>query len=331
MKTNVMRRTRPPVPAILIVLALVAAMALPLGAQTYPSKPVRFILPFPPGGPTDILGRIIGQKLAERLGQPFVPENRPGSGGNIGIELAAQAKPDGYTIVLTTSTLAISPSLYKKMNYDPVKDLAPISLVAEIPNVLCVRSGLPVKNLKELIAYAKANPGKVNYGTGGVGTSVHFANEIFKSLTKIDTVHVPYKGTTLAMLGLVGGEVDMIVIAVPQALPHLQAGKAWALAVLSDKRVPSIPDVPTTREAGVDNFELTTWYGILAPAGTPRDIIARLNAEWVKVAAMPDTRDKIHKAGLEPQSSNPEQFFEFLKTEIVRYGKIAKEANLSVE
>jgi tripartite-type tricarboxylate transporter receptor subunit TctC len=331
MKTSVMRRTLLTAPALFLTLALMGAMAAPLGAQTYPSKPVRFILPFPPGGPTDILGRIIGQKLADRLGQPFVPENRPGSGGNIGIELATQAKPDGYTIVLTTSTLAISPSLYKKMNYDPVKDLAPISLVAEIPNVLCVRSGLPVTNLKELIAYAKTNPSKINYGTGGVGTSVHFANEIFKSLTKIDTVHVPYKGTTLAMLGLVAGEVDMIVIAVPQALPHLQAGKARALAVLSNKRVPTIPDVPTTREAGVDNFELTTWYGILAPAGTPRDIIARLNAEWVKVAAMPDTRDKIHKAGLEPQSSTPEHFSEFLKAEIVRYGKIAKEANLSVE
>ena len=317
--------------AILLALVLVGVMTAPLCAQTYPNKPIRFILPFPPGGPTDILGRIIGQKLAERLGQPFVPENRPGSGGNIGLALAAQAKPDGYTVVLTTSTIAISPSLYKKMVYDPVKDLAPISLVAEIPNVLCVRSGLPVKNLKELIAYAKANPGKVNYGTGGIGTSVHFANEMFKSLTKINTPHVPYKGTTLAMMGLAGAEVDMIVIAVPQALPHLKSGKARALAVLSDKRVPSIPDVPTTKEAGVDHFELTTWYGILAPAGTPREIIARLNAEWVKAEAMPDTQDKIQKAGLEPLSSTAEYFSEYLKAEIVRYGKVAKEANLSIE
>jgi len=171
MKRSAMRRILLTTPALFLALALLGAMAAPLAAQTYPGKPVRFILPFPPGGPTDILGRIIGQKLAERLGQPLIPENRPGSGGNIGIELAAQAKPDGYTIVLTTSTLAISPSLYKKMNYDPVKDLAPISLVAEIPNVLCVRAGLPVTNLKELIAYAKTNPTKINYGTGGVGTS----------------------------------------------------------------------------------------------------------------------------------------------------------------
>jgi tripartite-type tricarboxylate transporter receptor subunit TctC len=317
--------------AIVVLVLLVAAMVTPLGAQTYPNRPIRFILPFPPGGATDILGRIIGQKLAERLGQPVVAENRPGGAGNIGLEATANAKPDGYTIVLTVQTIAISPSLFKKLNYDPVKDFAPITLVGQIPNVVVVRPALPVRNLKELVAYAKANPKKLNYGSGGTGNANHLVFELLKNLTQIDMVHVPYKGVNQAMIGLMGGEVDMVSIGPPAALPHVQAGKVRPLAVLQKERVPTLPDVPTSKEAGIENFEVVSWYGILAPAATPREIVNRLNAEWIKIVAMPDTKAKMESAGVEPLSSTPEQFAEFIKAETVRWSKVIKEANLSLD
>ncbi len=313
------------------VLLIVAATAPPLYAQTYPNKPIRLILPFQPGGTTDIIGRIIGQKYAERFGQPVVPENRPGAGSNLGIELAAKAKPDGYTMVLTSPALTVSPGLYKRLNYDPVKDLAPISMVVEGHYVLVIRPQLPIKNLKELVAYAKANPGKLNYGSGGIGTAPHLAGELLGSLAKIKIVHVPYKGANLAMIGVMGGEVDMVVIGITNAVAQIQAGKVRGLAVLSTARVPSLPDVPTAKEAGIENFEVTSWYGLLAPAGTPRDIINRLNAEWAKIAADPDTKEKMQKAGFETVAVTPEQFAEFIKQDIARWGKVVKEANLSVE
>jgi tripartite-type tricarboxylate transporter receptor subunit TctC len=316
--------------AMAAVLLLVGAMVSPLCAQTYPSKPVRFILPYPPGGATDILGRIIGQKFTDQFGQPFVPENRPGAGGNIGTEIAAKAQPDGYTIVLASPALVISPGLYKKLNYDPIKDLAPISMALNGPYVLLIRPSLPVKSLKELVEYAKARPGKLNFG-GGIGTPPHLAGELLNSLAKIKMVHVPYKGVNQAMIGLMSNEVDMVVIGTPAALPQIQAGKVRALAVLTEQRVPSLPGVPTTREAGMENFLVSSWYGIMTTAGTPGDIIARLNAEWVKIAAMPDTREKLLKVEFEPVSSTPEQFSEFIKTEIARWSKVIKEANLSVE
>lgn len=315
----------------LLVFILLGATALPLGAQPYPSKPIRFILPFPAGGLTDVLGRIMGQKFADRLGQPVVPENRPGAGGNLGIEMAAKTRPDGYTIVLSAPAIAIGPHLYRQLNYDPVKDLAPISLVAEISNVLCVRSSLPVKSLQELVALAKSNPGKLNYGSGGTGSSLQLAAEMFKSLAKVHIVHVPYKGVTQAMVGMIGGEIDMVVIGLPTSLQHIQAGKVRALAVLSEKRLPELPDVPTAREAGIDHFETSTWYGLLASGGTPREIINRWNAEWHHIVAMPDTREKMQKVGFEPLSSTPEQFAEFIRKETARYGRVIKEANLTIE
>jgi tripartite-type tricarboxylate transporter receptor subunit TctC len=317
--------------AMAVALLLIGAMVAPLCAQTYPSKPIRLILPFPPGGATDILGRIIGQKYAERLGQPVVPENRPGAAGNIGLETAAKARPDGYTIVLTSPTITISPTLSKKLNYDPIKDLAPISLVAQTHIVVVVRTSLPVKNLKEFVEYAKANPGKLNFGSGGLGTSTHLANELLNSLAQIKMAHVPYKGANQAMVALMGNEIDMVLIVVPNAGPQIQAGKVRALAVLSNQRVPALPNVPTVKEAGIDNCDVASWYGILAPAGTPRDILNRLNTEWVKIAAMPDTMEKMQSAGAEPMSSTPEQFADFIKTEIVRWGKVIREANLSVD
>jgi len=314
-----------------VALMLVGVTAGPLGAQTYPNKPIRFILPFPPGGPTDILGRFIGQKLAEGLGQPVIPENKPGAGANIGMEIGAKAKPDGYTITLASPSLSISPTLYKKLNYDAVKDFAPISLVAEIPNVLLVRPDLPIKSLKELIEYAKANPGKLNFGSGGIGTSNHLASELFKTLAKVNIVHVPYKGSNQAMIAMMGKEVSMVVIGIPPSQAQIQAGKVRPLAVLSEARLAAFPNIPTSKEAGIDHFEVTTWYGLLAPAGTPRDIVARLNAEWTKIAAMADTKEKMQSAGFEPLSSTPDQFAAFIKEEIIRWGKVIKDANLSVE
>jgi tripartite-type tricarboxylate transporter receptor subunit TctC len=314
--------------AILGAILLIAAMVGPLCAQTYPNKPIRLILPMAPGGPTDILGRIIELKLAERLGQPVVPENRPGAGSNVGTEVVAKARPDGYTIILVSPALAISPGLYKKLNYDPIKDLTPISLVSQAPLALVVRPSLPVKNLKEFVEYAKARPGKLNFGSGGIGAGTHLAGELLKSLAKIDIVHVPYKSAVLAMNAMMGGEIDMVVIGAPSAAPQIQAGKVKALAVLSGERVPSLPDVPTSKEAGIDNWEVVIWWGIFAPAGTPRDIINRLNAEWIKSAAMPDTIAKMRNAGFEPLSSTPGKLSEFMREEIPRWGQVIKEANI---
>jgi tripartite-type tricarboxylate transporter receptor subunit TctC len=316
---------------IMVAVLLVAASFAPLEAQQYPNKPIRFILPFPPGGATDILGRIIGQKLSERLGQPVVPDNRPGGAGNIGLEATAKARPDGYTIVLTVQTIAISPSLFKKLNYDPAKDFTPITLVGQIPNVLVIRPALPIKSLKELVEYARANPRKLNYGSGGTGNANHLIFELLNNLEKIELVHVPYKGVNQAMIGLMAGEVDMVSIGPPAALPQIQAGKVRALAVLQKERVPTLPDVPTSKEAGIDNFEVVSWYGILAPAGTPPDIVNRLNVEWIKIAATPDTKEKMQNAGVEPLSSAPAQFADFIKAETVRWSKVIKEANISVD
>jgi tripartite-type tricarboxylate transporter receptor subunit TctC len=325
--------------AIVGAFFLAGAMVAPLCAQTtstssgqaYPAKPVRLILPFPPGGPTDLLGRVIAQKLSDQLGQPVVVDNRGGAGGNLGVELAAKSPPDGYTLVLSSPLIAISPSLYVKLNYDPIKDLAPISLVAYIQNVMLVHPSVPAKTLKEFIQLARANPGKLNFGTGGTGTTTHLAAELLKVIAKIDMVHVPYKGTGLALIGLVGGQVDMLIMAAPAANSQIQAGKARALAVLSAKRVSELPNVPTTKEAGVDNFEVPIWYGILAPAATPRDIINRLNLELNKALAAPDVRERLKKVDVEPVTNTPQQFAEFIKAETVRYAKVIKAAGIKPE
>jgi tripartite-type tricarboxylate transporter receptor subunit TctC len=317
---------------LLGTLLLAGALTAPLFAQPYPHKPLRLIIPFPGGGGgADYVGRVIGQKLAERLGQPVVIENRPGAAGNIGIELVAKAQPDGYTLLLTTPSLTISPSLYKKLNYDPVKDLAPISLVAEIPNLFLVRPSLPVTNLKEFVTYARANPGKLNFGGSGIGSSTHLATVLFMSLAKVNLVNVTYKGSAQALIGMLGGEIDVIVIGPTAALPQIQSGRVRALAVLRNERLPSLPNVPTIKEAGVENSEVTTWYGILAPAGTPRDIMNRLNAEWIRIAAQPDTLEKMQNAGVETLSGTPAQFAALIKAEIARWAKVIKDANVRIE
>jgi tripartite-type tricarboxylate transporter receptor subunit TctC len=317
--------------AIVGILALACAAALPVAAQTYPTKTVRLILPFPPGGPSDILGRALAQKLTEQLGQPVITDNRAGAGGNLGLELTAKAPPDGYTLVLSSPLISISPSLYSKLNYDPQKDLAPISEVAIIQNVLLVHPSVPAKNIKELIQVARANPGKLNYGSGGVGTTTHLAPELLQSLTGIKMVHVPFKGSGLALLGLLSGQVDVLIMAVPAAQTQVEAGKARALAVLSDKRATPMPKVPTTKEAGVDNFVVDIWYGVLAPTGTPAAIVSRLSTEINKALASADLKDRLLGAGIQPLGTTPEQFGSFIRSEAARYAKIVKAAGIKPE
>jgi len=314
----------------LIASILVFAPAAAL-AQAYPSKPIRMILPFPPGGPTDILGRAISQKLSEQIGQPVVPENRPGAGGNLGLELAAKASPDGYTIVLIGPPLAISPSLYAKLNYDAIRDFAPISLVGAVQNIIVVHNSVPAKTLKEFIQLARRHPGKLNFGSSGPGSSNHLASELLKNMYKLDMVHVPYKGGVSQLVALMSGEVDMGIMAVPPAIPHVQANKVRALAVLTEQRVLALPNVPTSKEAGVDNFVAPVWYGILAPAGTPRAVINQLNSELHKVLASSDLKERLAAAGMEPLTSTPEQFADFIKSEIVRYAKVIKDAGIKIE
>jgi tripartite-type tricarboxylate transporter receptor subunit TctC len=310
------------------VLLALGVTSTHVAAQTYPVKPVRLILPFPPGGPTDLLGRAIAQKLGEQMGQQVIADNRPGAGGNLGLELAAKAPPDGYTIALTSPLVSISPSLYSRLNYDPQKDLLPVSKVALIQNILVVHPSVPAKSLKDLVQVAKASPGKLNYGSGGVGTTTHLAPELLQSLTGIKLVHVPYKGSGLALVALVGGQIDMLVMAVPAAATQIQGGKVRAIAVLSEKRATPLPNVPTAPEAGFADFVIDIWYGILAPAGTPANLVTRLNAELNKALASPDLRERLLTAGVEPAGGSVEQFSSFVRSETIRFAKVIKDAGI---
>ena len=307
--------------------ALAAGAAV---AQPYPTKPVRLILPFPPGGPTDLLGRTIAQKLSEQLGHQVVPENRPGAGGNLGLEVAAKSPPDGYSIVLTSSVIASAPALYAKLNYKQ-SDLAPIALVAEVRNILLVHPSVPAKSVKELVALARKNPGKLNYGSGGVGTTTHITPELMMSITKTRMTHVPYKGSGLALIGLIGGQVDVLVMAAPAALEQVRAGRARGLMIYSTERFPPLPDVPSAKEEGVENYIVRLWYGILAPAGTPAPIISRLNAEIVKAIQSADVKKRFADAGVEPLTSTPEEFSKFLAVETPHYAKIVKDAHIPAQ
>jgi tripartite-type tricarboxylate transporter receptor subunit TctC len=317
--------------ALLTLATLGASLPLPVAAQSYPSKPVRLILPFPPGGATDLLGRAIAQKLSDNMGQQFVAENRPGAGGNIGAEAVAKSPPDGYTLLLGAPSLAISPSLYTKLNYDPLRDLAPIALVASIPNVVIVNAEVPARTLKELIELARAQPGKLNYGSGGAGTSNHLAGELFKSMTSTQIVHVPYKGVETAMLGMLSGQVQIVIMGLPPALPHINSGKLRALAAVSKERLARLPDVPTVAEAGLPDFQVDTWYGILAPAGTPPEIITRLNRELVKAMQSSDMKERLDAMVVQPLTSTPEGFADMLKAETAKWAKVVKDSGAKVD
>ena len=301
-------------------------------AQAYPTKPVTIVVPFAAGGTTDILARIIGQALTTELGQSVVVDNRAGAGGNIGGALAAKAPADGYTLFMgTVGTHAINASLYKKMPFDPVKDFAPLTRVANVPNLLVANPAQPFKTVKELIAYAKANPGKVNFGSSGNGSSIHLSGELFKSLAKVDMVHVPYKGSAPAVTDLLGNQIAIMFDNMPSAIQHVRSGKLVPIAVTTAKRSPELPNVPTIAEAGVPGYEATSWFGMFAPAGTPAPVVAQLNKAIVKVLNQPDVKKKINEQGAETYGETPEQFAAFIQAEAVKWGKVVKESGASLD
>jgi len=312
-----------------LICAGVHAGAATSGAgQAYPVKPVRMIVPFPAGASSDIVGRMLGEKLSEQLGQPVVADNRPGAGGNLGLGFAAKSPADGYTIVIATASIAVSPSLYAKPGYDAVNDLTPVARLTSIPNVLLVHPSVPAKTLRQFIELARARPGKLNFGTGGAGTTNHLANELLKHLEKINMVHVPYKGVTQAMVAMMTGEVDTVVMPVASALTHIRAGRVRPLAVLTEQRIATLRDVPTGIEAGVRGFTMPLWYGMFAPAGTPPDIVSRLNRDLVKALDTPDLRERLAALGVDPWPGTPEELGQLLRADIENYGKVVRAAGL---
>jgi tripartite-type tricarboxylate transporter receptor subunit TctC len=302
------------------------------GAQEYPTKPIRLVITYPPGGNTDLVGRALALKLGEFMGQQVVVDNRGGAGGVLGSMITAQSAPDGYTIMLGTSAgMVINPLLSRKLTYDPVRDFAPVSMVVIVPQLLVINPQLPVKNVRELIAFAKAKPGYLNAGSSGVGTPNHFGTELLKWLAGVDIVHVPYKGGAPALTDLLGGQIQMAFSSVPAVLPHIKAGRLVALGVGSAKRSPALPNIPTIAEAGVPGYEYTTWYGIFAPAKTPRTLIARLNAEIVKAMETPDIKDRFTALGGDPDPGTPEELRAYMANESAKWAKIIKAANIRIE
>ncbi|MFN7085374.1 MAG: Bug family tripartite tricarboxylate transporter substrate binding protein [Burkholderiales bacterium] len=308
------------------------AFALPGYAQGYPAKPVRFVVPYAPGGSTDTLARTLAVKLTDLLGQQVVVDNRPGANGNIGMDIVAHAVPDGYTIVLGyIANLGIGPGLYDKMPYDPVRDFAPITQVAAASNIVVVHPSLPAKDFKEFIAYARANPKKVNFASAGVASVGHLTGELLNELAGIDMVHIPYKGSGQAISDLVGGHVKVMISGMASTLPHVRSGKLRALATTGAKRTPATQDVPTIAESGFPKFEATSWFGVLAPAQTPRPVIARLNADIVKTLQQPEVVQKLHAVGFEIVTSTPEEFAAYIKSEIGKWAKVVKAAGIRPE
>jgi tripartite-type tricarboxylate transporter receptor subunit TctC len=301
-------------------------------AQGYPTKPVRIIVAQAPGAQSDIFARLLGQKLSESLGQSVISDPRPGAGGAIGAELAARAAPDGHTLLMgTNSTHGSNPALYAKLPYDPIKDFAPITLTVGTPYVLTVHPSLPVMTLKQLVAFAKSKPGQLNYASAGNGSTHHLCGELLKSMAGIDIVHVPYKGGPPATLAVLGGEMSMHFSSISALQAHIKSGKLRALGVTTPKRSSLLPDVPTVSEAGLPGFEMLSWFGLLAPAATPKAIVSRLNAETVKVLSTPDMRSAIAAQGSEVMSGSPEQFSDYIKSEITRITKIARAAGIKAE
>jgi tripartite-type tricarboxylate transporter receptor subunit TctC len=304
----------------------------PATAQIYPAKPVRMIVTFAPGGGADFVGRVVGQKLSEAFGQPLVIDNRAGANGAIGNEAVAKAAPDGYTLLLgAAGPLTIAPSLYAKLPFDTLRDYAPITLAASSAFAITLHPSVPVNSVKELIALAKARPGKLNYGSSGTGGSPHLATVLFASMTGTNLIHVPYKGLAPALTDLIGGQVDLLFADVGLVLPHRKAGKLKAVAVTGEKRSSVMPDLPTVAESGLTGYQTGTWYGILAPTGTSADVIARLNQETIKVLALPEVKERFLTQGIEPAGSTPAQFAAYLRAELDKWAKVIKAGGIKVE
>ena len=300
-------------------------------AQAYPAKPIRFIVGFPPGGATEFIARLIGQKLTQSMGQQVIVDNRPGAAGHLGIELAARAAPDGYTLLLVAPNITISPSLYKKLGYDTVKDFAPIARVAAVPMVIVTPGNLPAATLKEFIALAKAKPGGLNYASSGVGTSLHLAAELFKLQAGVNLVHVAYKGSSLAMNDVISGQVHTLFIGIPAPAPHIKTGRLRGLAVIAPQRSATLPDVPTAIEAGMPNLDITTWYGVFAPAGTPRTIVTKLNHEINQAMQAADVKEKLAAQSTNAIMGTPEAFGAYVKNEIAKWAEVVRKAGIQPE
>ena len=312
--------------------ALLAAFASAALAQAYPNKPIRVVVPFPAGGTTDILARAVGQKLTESLGVAVVVDNRPGAAGNIGADIVAKSAPDGYTLLMgTVGTHAINASLYAKMPYDHVKDFSPVILVAGVPNVLVVNPSLPVNSVADLIKLAKAKPGQINFASSGSGTSIHLSGELFKTMAGVDVTHIPYKGSAPALADLIGGQVQLMFDNLPSALPQIKGGKLRAIAVTSLTRAPALPDLPTMSESGLPGFESSSWFGLLAPAGTPQPIITRLNAEVNKWLQTPEARDHLLAQGAFAAGGSPAQFAAHIRAETDKWAKVVKASGAKVD
>jgi tripartite-type tricarboxylate transporter receptor subunit TctC len=315
--------------AVLSVLCVIAGAVH--AADTYPSRPIRMIVAYPPGGGTDQVGRVMAEQLTVTLGQNVVVDNRGGATGNIGTELAARALPDGYTLLMgNVAPNAVNVSLFKKLPFDPVKDFSPVSLVAITPNILVAHPSIPVKTIKELIAYAKAKPGTLNFPSAGVGSSSHLAGELLKSLAGISMVHVPFKGGGPALVAVIAGEVQIMFATMPAAMPHVKSGKVKPVAVTTAKRSKAMPDLPTIAESGVKGYDASTWYGLLAPARTPPAVVTRLHGDTVKILAGP-TRQRLEAQGFEPDGGTPAEFANYIKSEITKWAKVIKDAGIPAE
>ena len=315
--------------AACLLLAGVAGLA---AAQQYPSKPIRMVVGFAPGGGTDLVARFIGQKMTENWGQPVLVDNRAGATGTIGADIVAKAPPDGYTLLMGhVNSHGIAPNLFKKLPYDAEKDFSMVAYVGYVPNVLVIHPSIPAKNVKELIAIAKAQPGSLNYASSGVGSTQHLAGELFTLLTGAKIVHVPYKGSGPAVIDLLAGHVSMNFDTMPPVLPHIKSGRMRALGLTTPKRSPQLPDVPTMMEVGLKGFDMTNWYGVMAPAKTPRDVVVKLNGEINRIVGLRDAKSKLEEAGTQLDPMSPEQFATFLHSEIAKYAKLVKAANVSLD
>jgi tripartite-type tricarboxylate transporter receptor subunit TctC len=324
------------IPSLTVLVAALGSGALAAAAttaaDTFPSRPIRIIVAYPPAGTTDILARLIGQKMTETWGQSAIVENRPGANGNIGTDIAARATPDGYTITMgTAATHSINNTLYPKLAWHAERDFAPISLVAVVPNLLVVNNALPVKTVKDLIAYAKANPGKLSFGSPGIGATAHLSMELFQTLTGTSMVHVPHKGSAGVLADVTAGNLQLAMDNIPVYLPQARAGKIRALAVSSAQRVSAAPDLPTVAEAGVPGFEALSWFGLLAPAKTPPAVVTRLAAETQRIMKLPDVRDRITGLGAQPVGGTPREFGAFIHSEIAKWQKVIRDAGVKVE
>lgn len=316
------------------VFAVTAASALYGGiamAQSWPSRPISLIVPFPAGGTTDVLARAVGQELSKSLGQPVLIESKPGAGATLGADFVAKAKPDGYTLLMGAVHHTIATSAYKKLPYDFQKDLLPVTIVALVPNLLVVNTAMPAKNVGELLALAKASPGKLSYGSAGNGTAHHLIGAQFEAMGGVQLLHVPYKGSGPLVTDLLGGQISMSFDTITPVLSHIRAGKLRALAVTTSKRSPALPDVPTLDEAGLKGFNLGTWFGVLAPAGTPREIVSRLNTELVRIIHSPEFKKRMDDIGAEPVGNTPEQMGQQIRDDTERFAKLVKDAKVTME